>query len=220
MESSGSDRGGHGAEASLPMNQRARQKAETRRRLIEAATEVFLQHPPMTAPLEEIAGRAGVRRETLLYHFGNRTGLMYEVMRHHLRSFEAQVSELGTELAPFLELYLRAQTLPLVRLVRQLSDLLYHDMPPDEPGTLLPGTWYPIMAGNLESRLVEAGISAEEAQRRTPVFALALEAMAKQVAWDPACEGEIPNFVDTVCDLMLAPTAKRSAGPQDQETWR
>lgn len=182
-------------------NQRDRQKAETRSRLLDAATEVFLASPPTTASLAEIAIRAGVRRQTLLYHFGNREGLMNEVLLHHLEAFEADLRDHRGGLRSGLEKYLRAHRRPVVRMLRQLDMLV-----PETASKA--GTWYPVVRADIERRLVKEGLDLEVARRRAPVLVLALLHLADRVARDLATEDEIADFVDVACEMALASTAE------------
>lgn len=185
--------------AGLPVNQRKRQKAETRLRLLEAATEVFQEEPPTTASLEEIAARAGVRRQTLLYHFENREGLMNQVLAYHLDSFQRQFHDMAGGLRSRLYEYLHAYRHPLVRMVRHLGALT-----PTSPKA---GSWYPIVAGELEQDLIEGGVDAMDARGRSEVIALALLHMADHVATDRASDADIDAFVHNACKLALTPTA-------------
>jgi AcrR family transcriptional regulator len=192
-------------------NQRDRQKAETRQRLLRAATDVFLEVPPTTASLEEIAARAGVRRQTLLYHFGDRDGLMNEVLAYHLATFRSQMHEFRGELRAVLMSYLSAHRQPLVRLLRHLDAVA-----PETPDSPRAGSWYPIVAARVEQALTQSGIGAADAYKRAQVVALALLHMADRVAGDRATDDEIAEFVDNACDLALTPATHRQ--PQDMTT--
>ena len=57
---------------------------DTRRRLVEAATEAFAETGVFTASLVEITRRAGQRnRGAVHYHFSTRDGLLVEVLEQH-----------------------------------------------------------------------------------------------------------------------------------------
>ncbi|MBK9616528.1 MAG: CerR family C-terminal domain-containing protein [Uliginosibacterium sp.] len=58
---------------------------ETRARLLEAATEVFLADGFRTARVQEIARRSGLRLSAINYHFGSKEGLYLAVLHHHVR---------------------------------------------------------------------------------------------------------------------------------------
>ncbi len=69
--------------------------AETRRRLVEAATEAFAEHGVFTASLVEITRRAGQRnRGAVHYHFGSRDGLLVAVIDQHAESLARREGEL------------------------------------------------------------------------------------------------------------------------------
>ncbi|MBF4161805.1 TetR/AcrR family transcriptional regulator [Nocardioides acrostichi] len=58
--------------------------AETRERLLSAATRAFAEHGPGNASLLEITRQAGQRnRGAVHYHFGSREGLLAAVLRQH-----------------------------------------------------------------------------------------------------------------------------------------
>src|SRR3954467_14238250 len=58
---------------------RARKPTETRRRMLEAARELFLQHGYGATTLQEIADRAGVAVQTIYFTFGNKRALLKEL---------------------------------------------------------------------------------------------------------------------------------------------
>lgn len=56
---------------------------ETRHKLLQAATEVFIEQGFQAARVQSIAQAAGVRLSAINYHFGNKEGLYLAVLRHH-----------------------------------------------------------------------------------------------------------------------------------------
>ncbi len=69
--------------------------AETRRRLVEAATEAFAEHGAFTASLVDITRRAGQRnRGAVHYHFGSRDGLLVAVIDQHAGHLARREGEL------------------------------------------------------------------------------------------------------------------------------
>lgn len=187
-------------------NQRDLQKAETRRKLLDAATEVFIEEGPMTASLEEISARAGVSRPTLIFHFGTRADLMDAVAAYHLEN----ISDWGHtyrpgEFRPYVEMFLRSQHDPLIRLLWTLGTLVHpggktHTQPD------LPNQSYWHRFEQLEERIVQsAGVSEEEARSRAVLIAPGLLAMAQRASQDLVDENELQEFVDTACALALAP---------------
>ncbi|GAA4375254.1 TetR/AcrR family transcriptional regulator [Nocardioides caricicola] len=88
--------------------------SETRRALVEAATEAFAEQGVFTASLVEITRRAGQRnRGAVHYHFGSREGLLVAVLEQHA-GFLAEREEVllararsSPGLAPVLEAIVR-----------------------------------------------------------------------------------------------------------------
>lgn len=68
--------------------------ATRRRRLLDAADEVFSEHG-VNAPLELVAERAGLGRATLYRHFPDRTTLMMALLDRAIDAFESAAGELG-----------------------------------------------------------------------------------------------------------------------------
>lgn len=189
-----------------PPNQRDVQKAETRRKLLDAATEVFIEQGPMTASLEEIAARAGASRPTLIFHFGTRADLMDAVAAYHLENISDWGNEYRPgEFRPFLEKFLRSQGDPVIRLLWTLGTLVHpggktHTQPD------LPNKSYRQRFAQLEERIAQsAGVSEEEAHRRAVLIAPGLLAIAQRSAQDLVGEDELEEFVETACALALAP---------------
>jgi AcrR family transcriptional regulator len=181
----------NGGGPARPPNKRARQKAETRQRLLDAAAEVFLESPPLTASLDEVAARAGVLRPTLFFHFGSRAELMAELLRHHLEQFRTRARRFRPgELEPYIEAYLRSQRSHMVRLLWRLSDVVYLEDPEG------PDLAFLDLLDELERRLASAGMSDGEAHQRALVLAYAMNSMARRVAFDHATDAEIKDFLD------------------------
>lgn len=58
-------------------------RAETRERLIEAASEIFIEHGYKAAKIRDIVRRAGANVAAVNYHFNGKEGLYAEVIRQH-----------------------------------------------------------------------------------------------------------------------------------------
>ncbi|MEC5384804.1 CerR family C-terminal domain-containing protein [Uliginosibacterium sp. H3] len=56
---------------------------ETRSALLDAATEVFLEHGFRSARVQDIAERASIRLSAINYHFGGKEGLYLAVLQQH-----------------------------------------------------------------------------------------------------------------------------------------
>src|SRR5436305_15291656 len=59
--------------------------AETRQRLIEAAGEIFAEQGRAAARVRDICDRAGTNIAAINYHFGDKTSLYLECLRHARR---------------------------------------------------------------------------------------------------------------------------------------
>ena len=69
--------------------------ADTRRALVEAATEAFAEHGVFAASLVEVTRRAGQRnRGAVHYHFGSREGLLSAVLEQHAAFLARREGEL------------------------------------------------------------------------------------------------------------------------------
>jgi len=69
---------------------RADGEERTRAALMDAATRVFLEEDWMATSLQQIAGAAGVTKQTLLRHFGSREGLADAAFERAMLEAEAQ----------------------------------------------------------------------------------------------------------------------------------
>jgi AcrR family transcriptional regulator len=56
--------------------------AETRARVLDAAWQRVLEHGPKGASVKDIAAAAGVSRQLVYFHYGNRAGLLTAMARH------------------------------------------------------------------------------------------------------------------------------------------
>ncbi len=63
------------------MAARAEPKAETERRLLEAAERLFLERPYPEVRLEDVASAAGVSAPTVIHRFGSKEGLLAAAAR-------------------------------------------------------------------------------------------------------------------------------------------
>lgn len=188
-------------------NQRDLQKAETRRRLLEAATEVFIEQGPITASLEEIAVRAEVSRPTLIFHFGTRLDLMDAVAVYHLENIRDWGKQYRPgELRPFLESFLESQKDPVIRLLWILGSVLHPEgLTHSQPS--IPNESYWNRFALLEERIAKsASVSREEAHRRAVLIAPALLSVARRLSQDLAGDAEIQEFMETACEFALAPS--------------
>ena len=98
---------------------REAKSARTRRRILDAAAEVFSEQG-YTARLSDIADRAGMKAGSLYYHFDSREDLVAEVLRLGIEGawdhVAAAVGRLPSTATPLhrLEAAIRAHTLSIV----------------------------------------------------------------------------------------------------------
>ena len=63
-----------------PRNSRADKARATRRRIIDAAGQLFLTHGYAATMLDQVAERAGVAVQTVYFHYGNKRTLLKEAL--------------------------------------------------------------------------------------------------------------------------------------------
>jgi AcrR family transcriptional regulator len=184
-----------------PLTLRAQQKADTRRRLLEAAAETFLATGPHNTPLEAVAERAGVSKATLFFHFGNRVELLDRVAGHLYRRVFPSTVDAGagerSDLATFVTSYLARQEEPEARLIWQIGDIIGDE----RPERLDAGYWH--LVQEIEQRLRDAGLSDRGAQARARVLAPALMLVARRSTQGLTTPEELSAFADAACRLAL-----------------
>ncbi len=92
---------GPDSETAEPRTRRAEKKALQRRRILDAAREVFFRDGFMAANLDEVAQKAGVAKGTLYRYFDNKAELYVAVLSHNGEIFEQKMREsIAPELPP------------------------------------------------------------------------------------------------------------------------
>ncbi len=83
------------------MPRREEKKAESRRRILDSAREVFFRDGFMPANLDEVAERAGVAKGTLYRYFENKAELYVAVLAHNGAIFEEKMrASVDPDLSP------------------------------------------------------------------------------------------------------------------------
>lgn len=187
------------------MGTRAERKADTRRRLLDAAQEVFLEQGPISGSLDLVAERAGVSKATLFFHFARRVDLIAALARSlYERQFaDASTSPPAGDLRGHLQAYLRAQSRPEVRLLWQLGDLMADGRTAD----LALG--YRHLVSRLRQQLLDAGLSEADADERAEVLTPALMLVGRRAALNEATAAERRRFVDAATRIALEPLGRR-----------
>ncbi len=101
--------------------------AQTRQRLLDAATEILARNGESGLTLRAVSAVAGSNVATVKYHFGSREGLVDEVITNATQSvIGAQIAALDAlhDQQPSVEALIRAWATPLVRVAvsREKSD--------------------------------------------------------------------------------------------------
>lgn len=170
-------------------------KAEVRRRLLEAATEVFLDRGPGGATLAHVAERAGTTVDTVELYFPSHHDLMSDLAGHlYVHSFRSYPPRHdGAGFGAFLTAFLEDQARPETRLIWRLGDALAYESPEG------PDTAYWHLIAEIEKRLVDEGAAMDDAHGKALVLAPALLLVARRAAFDLATDIEIENFVVAAC---------------------
>lgn len=71
-----------------------------RRAILEATESLLAEHPPEQVSMERIASAAGVGKGTVFHRFGNRAGLMRELMLERAHALRESVTEGPPPLGP------------------------------------------------------------------------------------------------------------------------
>jgi AcrR family transcriptional regulator len=109
-----------GAEPSAP----ARQRAETRRRLIAAATELFARDGLLGTTSTQIARAAGVAAGTFYLHFADKEALFREIAFGALGELRERLEAAHRAAGRDLEAQLRARMAELVAFAAEKRDLV------------------------------------------------------------------------------------------------
>lgn len=176
---------------------RAQQKAATRRRLLDAAVEVFAAGSALTSSVDAVAAAAGVSKATLFFHFGTRIELL-EAVAVELYEGGAAWRTPEPGLRPFLERYFGAQHLAATRVLWEVGDVLSAE------GRGAPNAAYLHLRGQLAERLEQDGLAASAAAALAGVLAPAVLLVARRIAFAQADAVEVARF-HTDLELLLQP---------------
>jgi AcrR family transcriptional regulator len=177
--------------------------AAVRRRILEAATQVFIADGVAQATLEQVAERAGVDLDTLLRAYPTRQDLMTRLVSRLYTQFFPFGSgwRHRTDLAAFMRAYLGRQERPEVRLIWRIGDVLA----PEAPDRIDAAYWH--LAGEMELRLRDMGLDDPAAHECSLVLTPALMLVARRAAFDLTTQAELRDFVAAACRLAEASRA-------------
>lgn len=182
------------------VTQRHLEEVDLRRRVLAAATGVFIDEGPGEAPLEKVADRAGIDLTVLMALFPTRVELLAKLAgRLYTASFPFEGGwEHRSDLASFIRTYLQRQERPEVRLVWHIGDVLA----PIQPDRIDAAYWH--LAGELELRLLDRGLPQAEAHQCSLVLTPALMLVARRAAFDLTTQAELRDFVAAACSMADA----------------
>jgi len=95
------------ASTTVPTGRRARQRADTRERLFEAALAEFRSCGIAAAQIDRIAKAAGVVRGTFYFHFPTKDDVLIELQGRTEHQVLLQVAELRLARPPLIDVFLR-----------------------------------------------------------------------------------------------------------------
>lgn len=102
----------------------ARSRAETRRRLLEAAVALFAENGLHGVTSAQIARRAGVAAGTFYLHFADKEALFREIAFAALAELRARQERASAGLVPGSREYLRARTEELIAFAAEQRELI------------------------------------------------------------------------------------------------
>jgi AcrR family transcriptional regulator len=82
------------------LSERSSGKAKTQRRILKAATELFMEHGYGGTTITAVAERAGVGRATVFWHFSDKGSLFSEAFARLLEPFGETIALENSELSP------------------------------------------------------------------------------------------------------------------------
>ena len=132
---------------------RARSQEESRRRLLDAAAEMFAQDGFASAKASDIARRAGVAVGTLYLHFHDKDGLARAVTQDALQALRARLRDAVERTHANVEAAARAHAAALVDFVADPANRGRLLFAADAPG--LRGDMLDVMAAAQEAHLRE-----------------------------------------------------------------
>lgn len=107
-----------------PESAPARSRAETRRRLLEAAVALFAEKGLHGVTSAQIARRAGVAAGTFYLHFADKEALFHEIAFAALRELRARQERVSVGLEPGSRAYLRTRTEELIAFTAEKRELI------------------------------------------------------------------------------------------------
>lgn len=79
---------------------RERKRAETRERIVRAATRLFLERGVARTSVDDIAAGAGIARRTFFLHFPSKEDVLFHYLEGHVRRAAGALADLPAEAGP------------------------------------------------------------------------------------------------------------------------
>jgi AcrR family transcriptional regulator len=197
-----------------PESAASRSRRETRRRLVEAGTELFARDGLHGATSAQIARQAGVAAGTFYLHFGDKQDLFREIVRaafQELRERQAAAAEPLASLGA-----LRARYRVLLEMAEENQNLIRVLFGRRQEGASLGEEVIDSLVPGIEERMRERAQSGELAGLHSAAAAQAIVGMATRViAWWVEDPGRAPRdeVVETLIALHPASRSGRGSAP-------
>jgi AcrR family transcriptional regulator len=193
------------AEPDLRTTAPSRSRADTRRRLIEAATDLFARHGLHGVTSARIARAAGVATGTFYLHFRDKQALFEAIVESALAELRGRLRRAIDGAGADARAQVRARTAELVAFAednRRLIRVLFGRR--QEAGALAEDVLDALIPGIEESLRARAAAGEVSAELHPGVAAQAIAAMSSRVlAWwveDPARAGR-DELIETLCRM-------------------
>lgn len=179
------------------------EKARLRRRIFDAAMELFEERDPRDVSMDAVAERAGVSEQEMAACFPTRSELIGDIAaRLYMRGYPFEYGDDRTgDLQWLLNAYLAGGQTDEGKKSGRLIWQLGEELSRDKPGGPDAAYWH--LVGDVELRIINAGIDQATAHRRAIVITPALMQVANRVAYDLTTPEEIAEFVAAACDMAL-----------------
>jgi AcrR family transcriptional regulator len=191
-----------------------RSRRETRRRLVEAGTELFAREGLHGATSAQIARRAGVASGTFDLHFRDKQDLFREIVRAAFGELRERQSKAADEHPPGSLGQLRARYRVLLEVAEENQSLTRVLFDRREEGASLGDEVIDALVPGIEERMRERAESGELSGLHLAAAAQAIVGMATRViAWWVEDPGRAPReeVVETLIALHPASRSDRSA---------
>lgn len=205
-----------------PESAGSRSRRETRRRLVEAGTELFASEGLHGATSAQIARRAGVAAGTFYLHFRDKQDLFREIVRLAFRKLRERQARAAAALPPGSLAALRARYRVLLEMAEENQNLIRVLFGRRQEETSLGEELIDSLVPGIEERMRERAESGELEGLHSGAAAQAVVGMATRVvAWwveDPR-RAPREEVVETL--IALHPASRRgrrsaAAGPHQE----